>query len=365
MNKQIQISLLSTIFLPSLLFGQSIYIETGLNAFSKINYLNSNGVDYTSEQSKAQFRSELGFKYPITKKLKTNLGISKEGYSFILSQETPTTSLLSNFELDYLGLNVGLDYLLYQKNKFKLFACSNFSGNFLSRGSRIDRLFDEEVNSLNLIDDRSFSQMRYDAELGLSFNYTISYLASVYASYKFNQSTTAKENDLESYNFNAHVFSIGVVLPIRQYVGKIERNTDDVRYDEPSSLDLVVEQADTVLVQDTTLALQDELIVIDSTRVKVYFPPNSFEFYNSHLSELDEIAEDLLENTLMRYKITAYYDRNKDEIEAQNRLSAVLNYLSEKGVDQRQLITMITEEYDPYSKAENIWNRRVELIKIK
>ena len=79
MNKQIQISLLSTIFLPVLLFGQSIYIETGLNAFSKINYLNSNGVDYTSEQSKAQFRSELGFKYPITKKLKTNLGISKGG----------------------------------------------------------------------------------------------------------------------------------------------------------------------------------------------------------------------------------------------------------------------------------------------
>ena len=170
---------------------------------------------------------------------------------------------------------------------------------------------------------------------------------------------------MESYNFNAHVFSIGVVLPIRQYVGKIERNTDDVRYDEPSSLDLVVEQADTVLVQDTMLALQDELIVIDSTRVKVYFPPNSFEFYNSHLSELGEIAEDLLENTLMRYKITAYYDLNKDEIEAQNRLNAVLNYLSEKGVDQRQLITMITEEYDPYSKAENIWNRRVELIKIK
>jgi hypothetical protein len=364
MNKQIQISLLSAIFLPAALFGQSIYIETGLNAFSKINYSNSNGIDYTSEQSKAQFRSELGFKYALTKKLKTNFGVSKEQYSFILDQETPMMNISSHFELDYLGINVGLDYLIHKKNKFKLFACSTFSGNFLSRGERIDRLFDEEVNSLNLIDDPNFSQMRYDAELGLSFNYTISYLASVYASYKFNQSITAKENNLESYNFNAHVFSIGLVLPIRQYVGKIERNTDDVRYDEPSSLDLIVE-TDTVLAQDTTLALHDELIEIDSTRVKIYFPPNSFEFYNSHLSELDKIAEDLLENTSMRYKITAYYDRNQDEIAAQNRLNDVLNYFNEKGVPQPQLITMIVEEYDPYSKAENVWSRRVELIKIK
>ena len=130
MNKQIQISLLSTIFLPVALFGQSIYIETGLNAFNKINYSNSNGIDYTSEQGKAQFRSELGFKYPLTKKLKTNLGVSKEQYSFILDQETPIMSMSSNFELDYLGINVGLDYLIHKKNKFKLFACGSFSSNF-------------------------------------------------------------------------------------------------------------------------------------------------------------------------------------------------------------------------------------------
>ena len=365
MNKQIQISLLSAIFLPAALFGQSIYIESGLNAFSKINYSNSNNIDYTSKQSKAQFRSELGFKYPLTKKLKTNFGVSKEQYSLILDQETPMMTMSSHFELDYLGINVGLDYLLYKKNKFNLFACGSFSSNFLSRGERIDRLLDEEVYSLNLIEDRNFSQMRYDAELGLSFNYTISYLASVYASYKFNQSTTAKENNLESYNFNAHVFSIGIVLPIRQYVGKIEKNTEDTRYDEPFGLDLVDEQTDTIPVQDNTLALYDELIELDSTRVKIYFPPNSLEFYVSHISELDKIAEDLIENALMRYKVYAYYDRNQDVSLAQNRLASVANYLIEKGVGQHQLMTSSTEEYDPYSTAENIWSRRVELIQIK
>lgn len=365
MNKQIQISLLSAVFLPAALFGQSIYIESGLNAFSKINYSNSNNIDFTSKRSKAQFRSELGFKYPLTKKLKTNFGVSKEQYSFILYHETPMMSMSSHFELDYLGINVGLDYLLYNKNKFNLFACGSFSSNFLSRGQRIDKLLDEEVNSLNLIEDNDFNQMRYDAELGLSFNYTISYLASVYASYKFNQSTTAKENNLESYNFNAHVFSIGIVLPIRQYVGKIERNTDDERYDIPSGLYLVEEQTDTMPAKDSTLALYDELIEFDSTRVKIYFPPNSLEFYVSHTLELDQTAERLNKNDSMRYKVLAFYDRNQDVSLAQNRLASVENYLIEKGVKQHQLITSCTEEYDPYSTAENIWNRRVELIQIK
>jgi len=67
----------------------------------------------------------------------------------------------------------------------------------------------------------------------------------------------------------------------------------------------------------------------------------------------------------MRYKVYAYYDRNQDVSLAQNRLASVANYLIEKGVGQHQLMTSSTEEYDPYSTAENIWSRRVELIQIK
>ena len=356
--------MLSLVLVPVGLFAQNVYGEIGLNSLSKINYINSDHNNFTSKSTASQYRSELGFKYALSDKLVTHLGFSKEKYSFIMENKSQPVNIASLFELDYLGGNLGVDYLLYHKHKWNIFACGKFSRHVLSRGERTDEFMGEEINSINLIQDDDFSQIRHNVQAGLELDYKISYSASVYARYNFNQSITVKENVLESYNFNSHVFSLGIILHMDKYAHK-RTKTIDVAPVNAIEQTLFIDQSDEPERIDSSSVLADEIFLIDSTRLKIYFPPNSAEFYDSHIKPLAKVAESLLETPSMKYQITGYYDKILDKNDAMKRVEAVLEYFIEQGVPQEQFVLNYSEEYDPYSTAANVWSRRVELVKRK
>ena len=110
---------------------------------------------------------------------------------------------------------------------------------------------------------------------------------------------------------------------------------------------------------------EEEIMFLkDSALIKIYFPPKQFQFYPSHINILEEFAQFLLDNPTVIYKITGYYDRFSGEENAKQRVQSLLSFCRSKGVPDDQFIIEYSEVYDEYSMATNVWNRRVELMKM-
>jgi len=368
MKNKVVIFILGIFFTHAGIFAQSVYSEMGFNSLSKINYKVDNSNKFTSTSSSSQFRYEIGLRTYVSEKLIAYLGFSTDKYSFSLENKNPNAvqHIESLYELDYLGANLGVDYSLLKEKKWDLFACGKFSRNVLSRGLRTDRVINANSSyalpGINLVKDSDFSQLRYNVQFGLAADYRISRSASVYTSYNFSQSLTTAENDQESYSFNAHVFSFGLRFHIEKYPFKKEQIFDagSANDSESETESFSIDQTNT----DYSLKTADKFYVKDSILLKVYFPPNSVDFYDSHTKALEEIVGLLLEDTSMRYNITGYYDGLSDKNNGIDRVRSVLDFFTEKGVAPEQFVKKYYEEHDQYSTSTNVWSRRVEILKI-
>ena len=371
MEKKVVLFILSIFLTHAALFAQSVYSEMGFNSLSKINYKNSNNEDLTSSSSPSQFRYEIGLRKPLSKKFIAYFGFSNDNYSFSLDNKDQAVKhnlqhVESFYELDYLGLNLGADYFVRKEKKWDFFVCGKFSRNVLNRGLRKDRVTTANSSyslpGINLVQDIDFAQHRYNIQFGLASAYSISYLVSLYGSYNFSQSFTATENDHESYSFRAHVFSLG----FRFHIEKNPFRKQQI-FDSGSANDLESENKSDYFinsaVSNADLEKSDNFDSKDSTLLKIYFAPESANFYDSHTKALEEIAELLLKDTSVSYNVVGYYDRLSDKDNGIERVRSVLDFFTEKGVAAEQLVLQYYLEIDQYSTSTNVWSRRVEILK--
>ncbi len=359
MYKRLVLLALSISLHQGVLFAQSIYSESGVNTWTRLNYTHLSQDDYRTNHLTSQNRSELGFRKQIAKKIGAYGGFSHDEYAYYLNTNRINSEFKSLYELKYFGVNLGLDYVLVTKQKWTLFLDGKFSRKSLRHGIRSVQ---ETNNALqhnvttNLLLDDDFPDIKFDVLLGFKCSYRIADWISLYSKYHFSKSLHVVESSNESYGFHSHDLSFGLALDLKQWNLNTNYSKNLVHKGE------IVADA---LIENSEFLEENELLFLkDSNRLKIYFPPNEFQFYPSHINAMEELADVLLESPTMRFQITGYYDRFTTEEKSIQRVESVLGFFSEKGVPRERFSVAYDEVYDEYSTTSNVWNRRVELMRI-
>jgi hypothetical protein len=366
MKKKVLLFILSTLLSQAGIYAQSIYAEVGFNTLGKVDYTNLDHIDFKSERSLIPQKSiEVGLKHQVSQTFVISMGLSSNAYNFtnnlyvsIDSTTSDHVHVKSLFELGYLGGNLGVDIALVEKDQWSLFTCGKLSGNLLDRGVRTDDPSILPNPNTNLMLDENFEKLWFNIQFGFRLSYKVSSSMALYTRYNFNQSLTTIKNDQESYDFNSHAFSVGLTFNIREHGEDKERLLENHQLTNHLETKSMIDQTDL----DLTLRSADKLHVEDSALLKIYFPPNSTDFYENHTIALKEMAELLLKDRLIRYHITGYYDGPSKKNECIVSLHSVFDFLIERGVLREQLIVGYKQEQSQ-GTPKNIWSRRVELIK--
>jgi hypothetical protein len=204
-------------------FGQEIYVGAGRTS-SDFEFTNSQGADLQNLQSTSSSYVAFGYTHEIlTEGLNIGLGLSYNTYGSIGSDNA-----LGNFfewNADYLGLNLGLDYDVAEVSKLTLFVKASFSAEFLTKGTQTlnNQVFD--LDGLQEFDNTAFF---FTGGIGLS--YPISPTSKVYAQYQFGQSLALK-NDVggssSELTINTNMIGIGIAVGIFSDNDKDEEDTEE------------------------------------------------------------------------------------------------------------------------------------------
>ena len=351
MRKPFRIFVLSIFCSLTTINAQSFYTEFGINALTKMDYESFDAITYDSEQTfSPQKHFELGCKYPISNRVNITLGFSSNAYHFSnrlnlgknksLDAEIFTNSL---FELDYLGSNLGIELNLSQTADWRFYGSGKMSFNQLIRGKRTDQVInvsDTYFSNLNpnLMQEDHFQKLWCNLQLGFGLSYRVNTFMDIYTQYNFNQTLTSVETEKVNYGFSAHDLSVGLLFNI----SKQEQSPLDVH-----------------LISD----LPDPTLPIDSSRLKIFFPPSSSAFYENQTKSLEGLSSRLLYSPSLRYYIIGYFTNFSHKNICIARLKSVLDFLLKKGVQRSQLeVAYINEDLD--HQNETVYNRRIELIQM-
>ena len=372
MRKPIRIFILSILCSLTTINAQSFYTEFGINTLTKMDYESSEAITHDSEQTfSPQKHFELGFKYPLSKRVNITLGFSNNAYHFsnrlnFGKNKTLDTEIFTNslFELNYLGSNLGIELNLSQMTDWRLYGSGKMSVNQLIRGTRTDQVINVSETSFpnlnpNLMQEDHFQKLWCNLQLGFGLSYRVNTFMDLYTQYNFNQTLTSVETEKVNYGFSAHDLSVGLLFNI----SKQEQSRVDVHlnsdFPDPTLPILNADRNDFVV----DLSFTEQINTIDSTRLKIFFPPSSSAYYENQTETLEELSSLLLQTSSLRYYILGYFTNSSHKNSCIVRLKSVLNFLLERGVQRLQLeVVYINEDTD--NQNETAYNRRIELIQM-
>lgn len=372
MRKPFRIFVLSIFCSLTTINAQSFYTEFGINALTKMDYESFEAITYDSEQKfSPQKHFELGCKYPISNRVNITLGFSSNAYHFSnrlnlgknksLDAEIFTNSL---FELDYLGSNLGIELNLSQTADWRFYGSGKMSFNQLIRGKRTDQVInvsDTYFSNLNpnLMQEDYFQKLWCNLQLGFGLSYRVNTFMDIYTQYNFNQTLTSVETEKVNYGFSAHDLSVGLLFNI----SKQEQSPIDVHLtsDLPDPTLPILSPDLNHFALD--LSFKEPTNTIDSSRLKIFFPPSSSAFYENQTESLEGLSSRLLYSPSLRYYILGYFTNFTHKNICIARLKSVLDFLLKKGVQRSQLeVAYINEDLD--HQNETVYNRRIELIQM-
>lgn len=204
-------------------FSQQIFLEAGKMS-SNFEFENSSGTILENLNPVTKNYISAGYAHRFfTDGLHINLGVSHNSYGSIGSDN----ALGNYFEynVDYLGINMGFDYNVYTLYDFTFFLKTTASYEFLVQGTQTlnNQVFD--LNGVEEFDDAGFFFRG-----GLGMAYPITDVASVYLQYTYGQSLDledATSNSNEKLKISMHMIGIGfkVNLPQKE-VEDIEETTE-------------------------------------------------------------------------------------------------------------------------------------------
>lgn len=204
-----KILLLALLFLSAtILLAQELNFQVG-KSVSKFKFQDSQGDNLENLQGTDNFFMTLEYRRNILKNifkknLFTDLGIGYNRYGSTGSD--PALDLYYAWDVTYLGINLGLDYVLYRPGNFAFYIKGTASPEFLIRGTQT---LNEQVYSLVGEDD--FDSPLFFFRGGLGVQYEISGQTSAFIQYMGGKSYNFN-NDPEKLNVIAHNFGFGVLI---------------------------------------------------------------------------------------------------------------------------------------------------------
>jgi hypothetical protein len=166
--------------------AQQLYVEGG-KTMSSFDYKNSQGNSLDNLQATAHSFIAIGYRNQLLiKNLHLSFGTSYAGYGAIGSDDTVGNYM--EWDTNYLGVNVGIDYELFKVNETKFYIKGTNSVAFLLQGTQT---FNNRVIDLKNRDD--FDKTLFNFRAGFGFSHPISENLSLYAQYMHGRSLNLSE----------------------------------------------------------------------------------------------------------------------------------------------------------------------------
>jgi len=174
----------------SITTAQQLYVEGG-KTMSTFDYKNSQGNSLNNLQATTNSYMEVGYRTQLlTKNLHLNLGATYAGYGAIGSD-----AAVGNFmewDVNYAGLNVGLDYKVFNIKKANVYVKTGMSAAFFVQGTQT---LNNSVMDLKNNDD--FDTALVNMQIGAGFLHPISEDLSFYVQYMYGKSLDMASGDAE------------------------------------------------------------------------------------------------------------------------------------------------------------------------
>jgi len=202
-----KITLLLLLFMATTIAtAQQFYAEGGKSSTS-FDYKNSQGQSLSNLQATTQSFMGIGFRDQFFKKnLNFSAGLHYAGYGAIGSDD-----VVGNFmewEANYAGLNVGLDYDLLKFKKASVYVKGAVSAALFVQGTQT-----LNHNVINLKNNDDFDTTLVTMQLGAGFSHPISDKLSFYAQYLYGKSTDTAKGDAVL-KFKSNTISFGLLIDI-------------------------------------------------------------------------------------------------------------------------------------------------------
>jgi|TARA_B110000211_G_C14066115_1_gene547728 hypothetical protein len=166
--------------------AQQLYVEGG-KTMSSFDYKNSQGNSLDNLQATAHSFIAIGYRNQLLiKNLHLSFGTSYAGYGAIGSDDTVGNYM--EWDTNYLGVNVGIDYELFKVNETKFYIKGTNSVAFLLQGTQT---LNNRVIDLKNRDD--FDKTLFNFRAGFGFSHPISENLSLYAQYMHGRSLNLSE----------------------------------------------------------------------------------------------------------------------------------------------------------------------------
>ncbi len=168
--------------------AQHLYLEGGKSSTS-FEYKNSEGEKLPNLQSTQQSFMGFGFKNKLfTENLNGAFGINYSSYGAIGSADEVGNFM--EWNVNYVGLNIGLDYRLFSIKKANVYVKGGVLASFFTEGT-------QTINNriINLKDSDNFDNTLVSMQIGAGFSHPISNSLSVYVQYLYGKSLDIEKGD--------------------------------------------------------------------------------------------------------------------------------------------------------------------------
>ncbi|MFN8241626.1 MAG: hypothetical protein U0X39_12865 [Bacteroidales bacterium] len=214
--KRILFAFLTLLIIPELT-AQQIYLETG-KVISNFDYRNSDGDRPVKLKGTLQGSIGAGARMELFKSAwGVSLGFSNNKYG--ASGNDPALGNYSEWEVSYLGINLGVDYEFFKppiynadRQGFSFYLKGEASTEFLLNGK-------QRLNSqvYDLSGEEEFDQPLVFLRGGAGLNYYITRANVVFLEYEFGRSVFPMKGDgEETLHLNTHLMTLGIMVRLFQ-----------------------------------------------------------------------------------------------------------------------------------------------------
>lgn len=181
-------TLLILLFIGTSSFAQQLFLETGKTA-SSFDFKNSQGSNLENLQAVSNSYVSVGFNTPISSNnLDLFISLVYNSYGAIGSDDA-----LNNYyewNTDYLGLNIGLNYNVFKINKFDFYLKAGASVEFIVQGT-------QTINNqvFNIVNVEEFDNPAIFLRGGAGISYPIAQNCSLYFQYVYGKSLALKDSN--------------------------------------------------------------------------------------------------------------------------------------------------------------------------
>lgn len=185
-----KITLVLLLLTAAISTAQHLYVEGGKSSTS-FDYTNSQGISLENLQATSNSYMAVGYRNQLfTENLHLNVGLDYASYGAIGSDDTVGNFM--QWDVNYAGLNVGLDYNLFHIKKASFYVKGGMSAGFFVQGSQT---LNNTVIDLKNNDD--FDTTLVAMQVGAGFSHPISQSLSFYVQYLYGKSLDMASGDAE------------------------------------------------------------------------------------------------------------------------------------------------------------------------